>query len=97
MISSGIEHAVFQLVARCLNQLRYRVSLKKITVSINCSEEVWLEEVDWMLLIRDIVQRRALVNMVMNFRFPNKAPNFLNSKETVKVSKAIPLTGLEDP
>jgi hypothetical protein len=27
MISTGIEHATFRIVAQCLNQLRYRVPL----------------------------------------------------------------------
>jgi hypothetical protein len=67
-----------------------RTTLQRVpekVYSINCSEEIWFEDVDRILLIRNIVGSRVLVNTVTNFRFPNKAPNFLNSKATVIFSR----------
>jgi hypothetical protein len=41
--------------------------------------EVGSESVDWMHLSHDRDQLQALVNTVMNLRFPQKAGNFLTS------------------
>jgi hypothetical protein len=50
------------------------------------SKETGCESVDWIHLAQDRLQWRALVNMVMNLRVPQKAWNFLTSWATVRFS-----------
>jgi hypothetical protein len=54
---------------------------------LGASEEIWPEDVEWIVLIRDIIQWRAPVYAVMNLRFPSKVRNFLTSKATVSFSR----------
>lgn len=37
------------------------------------------EDVDWIQIPQDVVQRQALVNTAMNHRVPQKARNLLSS------------------
>jgi len=41
--------------------------------------------VEWIHVVQDRVQLRALVNTVMNFRVPEKAGNFLISYPTISL------------
>jgi hypothetical protein len=41
--------------------------------------EIGWEDVDWIHLVEDRDQWRALVNTIMNHRVPRKAGNFLTS------------------
>jgi hypothetical protein len=47
-------------------------------IRMDLREVVW-EGVDWIVLAQDRDKWRALVNTVMNLRFPSKAGNFLIS------------------
>jgi len=44
------------------------------------------ENVDWIHLVRNRDQRRALVNTVMDFRVPQNARNFLTRGANIRVS-----------
>jgi hypothetical protein len=48
------------------------------TITMDLREIGW-EGVDWIRLVQDRVRWWALMNMVMNLQFPEKAGNFLTS------------------
>jgi hypothetical protein len=50
--------------------------------------EIGCGGVDWIYLTQDRDQWRDVVNMVTNFRVPQKAGNFLNSLATITVSRS---------
>jgi hypothetical protein len=55
-------------------------------------KEIRWECVDWMHLAHDRVQRRDLMNMVMNLRVPLKAGNLVGTSHKAKVKLSLCLT-----
>ena len=54
----------------------------------------WMGDIDWIDLAQDRDRCRALVNTVMNLRFPYNAGNFLSSLEHFSFSGRTLLHGV---
>jgi hypothetical protein len=65
-------------------------------IILNWVSDLGYEVVDWIHLLQDRDQRQAPLNALMNFRFPQKARNFLTSRTTVSFSRRTLLHGVQD-
>jgi hypothetical protein len=88
-LSDDLSHVITNNGAEACTLYSRKLSLGRCTRRWE-NNIIICESVDWIQMAQYTIQRRALVNTIMNFRVLQKLGNFLTSQATVSFSKEKP-------